>query len=203
MREIRPDGRTLTIPVDAPPGLYKLVASLYDPATLEPLPVTPLAGGDAVAPANAWDVALLQIGAPAPAPLENAFLFGLGDHISLHGASWPAQAARGDLARISLQWEGSVPDPRNYTVFIHLVNEAGELAAGQDQMPLNGFAPTHLWTDGLRLADDHELALPMDLPAGRYAIRVGLYDGAGRLPVTQAGAGVGDYAELGFMEVTP
>jgi hypothetical protein len=203
VREIRPDGRTLAIPADTPPGLYKLVASIYDPATLEPLPVTPLTGGDAAMPANAWDVALLQIGvqAPAASPLEDIFLF--GDHIALHGADWPAQTARGDTARISLQWEGGAPDPRNYTVFIHLVNAAGELAAQQDQMPLNGFAPTHLWTTGLRLEDVHEVTLPEDLPAGRYAIRVGLYDGAGRLPVTQAGARVGDYAELGYMEVTP
>jgi len=203
VRQIRPDGRTILMPADAAPGLYKLVASIYDPATLDSLPVTPLEGGDAAAPANEWDVALLQIGPHEPATplLETAFLF--GNQISLRGARWPVQAADGYPVLISLQWEGSTPNPRDFTVFIHLVNEAGELVAQQDQVPLQGFAPTHLWMQGLQLEEEYALSLPVELPAGRYSIRVGLYDGAGRLPVTQAGEAKGDYAELGSIEVMP
>ncbi len=62
----------------------------------------------------------------------------------------------------------------------------GEPVAQQDWQPLNNFAPTHLWTAGLRVVDQYAIPLPADLPPGRYEVRTGLYTAAGRLPVSAA-----------------
>ena len=64
LREIRPDGHTIAIPPDAAPGLYKLVLSFYDPATLDALPVTAV-GSDELLNESERDVALIQVGASA------------------------------------------------------------------------------------------------------------------------------------------
>ncbi|MFO7635253.1 MAG: glycosyltransferase family 39 protein, partial [Caldilinea sp.] len=37
VRQVRPDGHTITVPPDAAPGLYQLLFSFYDPATFAPL----------------------------------------------------------------------------------------------------------------------------------------------------------------------
>jgi hypothetical protein len=71
-----------------------------------------------------------------------------------------------------------------------------------DRPPLQGFAPTRLWQPGQRLVDTYNIPLPADLPAGTYAVQVGLYtlDG-GRLPVTQGDKAVGDFVVVGSLNV--
>jgi hypothetical protein len=86
-------------------------------------------------------------------------------------------------------------------VFVHLVGPDNTTVAQRDAQPLNGFAPTNLWTPGLLLTDDFVLELPPALPAGLYEVRVGLYDSNGRVAVAQDGAPAGDYALLGTVEL--
>lgn len=197
VREVRPDGYTLTIPSDAAPGLYQLVLSFYDPTTLAPLPATPVRGGDPL-PAGEQKVALIQIGAPADAgvtPLASPYT--LGDVAYLAGAMLPTTAPPGAPVTLQLQWETLATPAADYTLFVHLVDGAGALAAQQDQPPLGGFAPTHTWQPGQRIVDMVTLTLPPDLAPGRYTVRVGLYTGDVRLPVSQSGAVVGDFAVVG------
>ncbi|HAJ35794.1 MAG TPA: hypothetical protein DCL15_08885, partial [Chloroflexi bacterium] len=201
VREVRPDGYTLTIPVDAMPGLYQLLLAFYDPATLTPLPATPVRGGEPL-PAGEQKVALIQVGAPPDAavtPLAAPFTF--GDVAQLSGAALPETATPGAPVTLQLQWDALATPATDYTIFVHLVDAAGALAAQQDQPPLGGFAPTHTWQPGQRLVDAVTLTLPPDLAAGRYAVRVGLYAGDARLPVSQEGATVGDFAVVGEIVV--
>ncbi len=94
LREVRPDGHTVQIPADAPPGLYKLIASIYDPATFDPLPVQDMQSG-ALLDANQRDVALLQVGPPVAAALTFAQPWRLGDAFALRGATLPPYDYRG------------------------------------------------------------------------------------------------------------
>ena len=201
VREIRPDGHQLVVPKGMEPGLYKFVLSFYDPATLDPLPLTAVQSNQPVT-GSERDVALLRVGA---APMvENALdpPWHFGDSIALAGGSLPAQAARGDTLSLRLQWEALRRSATDYTVFVHVVGPDGQVAVQQDRPPVDGFAPTHLWIKGQRIADDHSLALPADLPAGEYEVRVGLYtQEQGRLPVARDGEVTGDYVSLGTFAV--
>ncbi|MGD8791867.1 MAG: hypothetical protein PVF47_04890, partial [Anaerolineae bacterium] len=62
-----------------------------------------------------------------------------------------------------------------YTVFIHLLDEAGQTLVQADSQPRGGAYPTSVWDAGEVVADAHRLALPPDLPAGDYRLRLGLY----------------------------
>ncbi|MCB0177814.1 MAG: hypothetical protein KDI62_06275, partial [Anaerolineae bacterium] len=81
----------------------------------------------------------------------------------------------------------------NYTVFVQLLNDAGQVVAQVDQQPLAGAAPTTTWLPGEVLTDTYTLPLSSDLPAGSYRLIAGFYNAATgeRLPVDSGGDFVG------------
>ena len=199
VRAVRPDGHTPAIPASTEPGLYQLVLSFYDPATLEPLPAVDVRTGQAL-PAGEQKVGLVQVG-PAPEMPALDAVWQFGDIAQLASALLPAQARRGEGIVVQVQWDALATPASDYTTFVHVINDKAELVAQQDQPPLGGFAPTHTWQPQQRIADSFRLALPDDLAPGRYTVLAGLYQGDARLPVTRNGAAAGDVAVLGSFEV--
>ncbi len=95
---------------------------------------------------------------------------------------------------VRLIWSVEHPPLLDYSVFVHLLNADGVLVAQHDGPPGAGYAPTTTWGADQRIADQHSLLLPADLPAGDYTLAVGLYnpltgerlalDGGDSLPLT-------------------
>lgn len=71
-----------------------------------------------------------------------------------------------------LYWSAMQPMDRDYNVFIHLLDEGGDILAQGDSQPLGGVYPTSLWRPGDVARDKHSLPSP----PGLAEIRVGLYD---------------------------
>jgi hypothetical protein len=169
------DSFSLTVPLDAPPGLYDLQVGWYRPSTQERLPVE---GGTslrvAVVPVD-WQ----GTGPQAMTPLVAHF----GDAITLEGYDWEAQQ---ETLRLTLRWSTAARLDTDYAVFAHLVDPQGDRVAAQgDAPPLGGRWPTSLWLPGTVLDDQHTIALSADLAPGTYRIVVGLYDpvSGDRLPL--------------------
>ena len=74
-------------------------------------------------------------------------------------------------------WIGGPIDP-NQTVFVHLLDDAGEIVAQADGEPIEGYAPFNLWPQGTRLNERRPLLSLSNLPARDYTVVVGLYDRA-------------------------
>ena len=163
------DVYTLTVPVDAPPGLYDIQVGWYDPATMERLPV---AGGDA------FRIAVLPVGgtgAITPTiPVQDARF---GEGLSLAGYAWQADP---ESVQVTLQWLAGQYLDTDYAVFLHLVDpRAGDEPVAQgDAPPLNGRWPTSQWRPGVAVDDVHTVPLPAGLRPGSYDLLVGLYDPA-------------------------
>jgi hypothetical protein len=69
--------------------------------------------------------------------------------------------------------------PANYTVFLHLVNAQGDMVTDPaDGPPLGGDWPTSDWVPGQSVVDTRLIALPPNLPTGKYDLQVGFYDPA-------------------------
>lgn len=202
VRQVRPDGHTLTLPADIAPGLYQLVISFYDPATFEPLAAIDARTGDRL-PGDERQIALIQVGdAPTTLALEPPFTF--GEVARLSGAlieSIAAEEAEEKTVSIHLQWDALSTPVEAYTTFVHIVDARGELVAQRDQPPLNGFAPTTTWQPGQRIHDTLVITLPENLLPGRYPVRVGLYVGERRLSARQGEQSVGDFAVIGEIVV--
>ncbi len=107
-------------------------------------------------------------------PVETAVSF--AQISDLTGYDAPSAATAGQTVPITLYWQAVQPDEKNYTVFIHFLDETGALVTQADGLPQNGRFPTSIWSSGEQIIDEHLLDLPPDLPAGIYQIAVGLYD---------------------------
>jgi mannosyltransferase len=140
--------------------------------------------------------------ATRPTPSGADFTALDGEVITLQEyAVWPMVARPGEVVGVRLVWSADVTPARPYKVFLHLLAADGRLVAQRDGEPGGGSRPTMGWAAGELVGDNHGLLLPADLPAGEYALRLGLYDAfdaATRLPV--AGD---DSLLLGLITVQP
>lgn len=83
----------------------------------------------------------------------------------------------GETVTATLRWAAVAPQGE-YTAFVHVVSQAGGAVAGHDGPPLGGLYPASRWHRSSRsqpFPDRHPLALPADLPPGRYRLDAGLY----------------------------
>lgn len=92
-----------------------------------------------------------------------------------------------------LYWHGGAAIGARYTVFTQLFDPAGTLVAQQDNWPVHGLAPTDSWTPGVWVRDPYMLAIPPGAAPGDYQLWVGVYDEAGRRPLTLAGGDQTDH----------
>jgi hypothetical protein len=99
---------------------------------------------------------------------------------------------------LSLVWRAESETPIGYHVFVHLVDETGNILAQSDTVPGNWTRPTTGWLPGEYVTDVHTLTLPDQLPAGPLSIRIGLYN-----PDTGQRLSVGnmDYANFDVTDI--
>jgi hypothetical protein len=100
---------------------------------------------------------------------------------------------------LTLYWRAEAEMTTNYTVFVQLLNPAGQIVAQVDQQPLAGSAPTTTWLPPEVLTDAFTLNLPVGTPPGNYRLIAGLYQpttGA-RLPLSSGT----DFVELSLITV--
>jgi hypothetical protein len=140
-----------------------------------------------------------QFEAPAIATTADV-AFGHSTQLKLIGYDLPPTAlAPGNTLPVTLYWQALAEMKTDYTVFVQLLNDAGQVVAQADSQPLAGAAPTTTWLSGEILTDPYTLTLPANLPPGGYRLIGGLYDAAtsARLPVTAGG----DFVELSLFTV--
>lgn len=117
---------------------------------------------------------------------EVSILF--GDLIRLRGFDL-GKVQAGSTLPLTLYWQSVTAVPDNYKVFIHVLDENGQIVAQADRLPANGLAPTTRWQADDLIRDRYEIVLPAELPSGNYQLQVGLYTEAnGRLPINDATA---------------
>lgn len=83
--------------------------------------------------------------------------------------------APGEMLALTLYWQAETRSALPYTVFVHLVDAAGELWTQNDSMPAADTLPTSCWLPGEVIPDPRPLLIPVDAPPGAYTVRVGLY----------------------------
>jgi arabinofuranosyltransferase len=173
----------VAVPEDLADGSYRLGLFMYDTAAGKGLPLAEDLDSDypevqfgyfrlGDPPASPWPEKMTRRAVDAPWQ-EGLTLTSVGvpDH-SLQA---------GDVLPVHLDWQVSAQITRDLTVFLHLVNPAGEIIAQSDRKPFDGRFPTTVWRTDDELTDSMLVALPEELDSGTYSLRIGLYDSAGRL----------------------
>jgi hypothetical protein len=109
----------------------------------------------------------------------------------------PASARPGDEVTVTLYWQPTRELAVDYTSFVHLISDGDGRIAQSDHQPGAVFYPSSLWQTGEILRDEHNLTIPVDVPAGIYRLRIGMYyqPAPGRI------SGMGDGVEIGLMPI--
>ncbi len=142
-------------------------------------------------------------------PLEARFAQSWERGVELRGWQLAGVPQPGQTITVTLTWHALEALPRDWTVFLHLVDKVDNQArimAQDNRRPQDGRFPMPLWTPGDWVEDAHTLVIPADLPPGSYELHAGLYlpDDRGERQYTRnpAGEPVSDFVVLGIIEVT-
>jgi len=154
------DEHRLRIPLQAHPGVYRLRVGLYH--RLEP---TRRLQVDETG-ADGLDLPLAFVVARPVLPLPRPIAF--SGKIRLLGVETPAALPAGQPWTLWLSFEALAPLDADYTLFVHIVDAAGQLRAQRDL-----YQPTRHWPVGASIPV--EVPLPGLSQPGRYMIRVGWY----------------------------
>ncbi len=194
------DPHELPISAEIPPGLYMLRAGLYRSESGHRLAVLDQ-DGDVVS--DGVELSKVRVRRVEPVDLSGVELVGpfrFGNRIRLFGYKLSDTGVTpGNYVRLVLYWKALTEMTESYTVFVHLVDEAGRTWAQADGLPLNGMYPTWAWLEGETVEDEHLIPLEVDVPPGTYDVAIGIYEleSLRRLEVTtSAGAPLGDHIAL-------
>src|SRR5690606_16295995 len=123
----------------------------------------------------------------ATAGIETAADVRFGEAIRLRGYTPRGQEVRpGDIVQVTLFWETDRRLEQRYKVFLHLLDQQGQLVAQRDSEPGGGLALTTTWEAGEPVVDNHGVLVSPALAPGAYQLVLGLYniaDPNSRLPL--------------------
>lgn len=105
---------------------------------------------------------------------QNTPLYVFGDQLALLDFELPSNLPAGDPLNLNFLWTAVNEVPANYALFVHVMDEAGELAAQYDGPPRGGTLLTNNWSPGYAVDDEIMLTLPDS--AGLYRVYIGWYD---------------------------
>ncbi|MFQ6058156.1 MAG: glycosyltransferase family 39 protein [Anaerolineae bacterium] len=158
-----------------PPGAYRLEVGMYSPATGVRLPVS--TGGDRVL------LEPVRVSKPQTTPSPEALRMGhpvnerygpitlLGYDLSPLGREHEPRAPLhpGDVLHLTLYWEAAEASQEEVILSLQVVAGNRVWAEWRGE-PLEGEYPPSRWEAGEVVRDQHNIALPPDLPSGRYQL---------------------------------
>jgi hypothetical protein len=177
----------LVVPSDIEAGLYDLQLSLLRSGSDEELPIGWPLGSRSLS-LNPIMISPWPLETELP-PVSQLMLadFGQPPVIELHGYDLNTGEVTSDgTLELTLVWR-SIADNlhTSYKVFVHLLDESGEIVTQSDSVPSNGFRPTTSWREGEVISDEYTLSTPDEVTSEKYALWIGLYDSETglRLPI--------------------
>jgi hypothetical protein len=181
------------------PAIGRIVVGLYRYEDMEMLQAADPGGTDLGTSPTVGRFKIAALEPPRFDMLEVAN-YSLGSRLALVGYDLAAAPEE-----VTLYWQAKEPVSTDYTVFVHLEDQAGSPVAQADSQPQLGAYPTSFWSVNEVVADYHPF--PPDaiaeLPAGTYKLVTGLYDlqNGARLPVSRDGIPQGDRIALGEISI--
>lgn len=177
--EIYPDPYVIALdPKANTPTRLWLDVAMWDTDPAQPIPITD--AGGRILPTVIVPVGLLDSSQPPAAAPTIRLDSTLEGGLALSGFDLPSAIAAGQPATLTLYWQTANALSADYTVFIHVLDSAGQPAAQADGPPLDGDWPTSAWLPNRAIVDSHTFTIPAP---GRYTLRVGLYDPATVIPL--------------------
>jgi hypothetical protein len=192
--QVVPDRHQVALPFSLEPGRYRLDLGLYLPG--EPDEKLSAGGSERI------PLAMIPVGETQQARLPSTAVAVDVDYGPIRLLGYELEHAQRDTPYaldLTLYWQATAPVDRDYSVFVHLVDQEGDLVTQDDAPPGDPFFGTTTWLPGVIVPDRHALSLPAGSPLGDYLLRVGLYHPSSedRLPATgPSGEPLGDSLQI-------
>ncbi len=136
-------------------------------------------------------------------PMQHIVAADFGPSIALVGYDLSEAAVQtGATLTATLYWKCQGPVNSGYKVSVQLLVPGSPPVSQHDAVPARWTRPTTAWLPGEVITDEHELALPADLPAGDYTLIAVLYDErSGERVMVQQGGQQADHAVLTLVQI--
>lgn len=94
----------------------------------------------------------------------------------------------GDTLDLTLCWQALDTMGEFYKVFVHLIDQRGQIAGQADGIPVNWTYPTDWWEPREIVEDGYNVVIDENVRPGEFSLQVGMYlEGGERLPVIVSG----------------
>lgn len=136
--------------------------------------------------------------------IEHTLDVRVGEHIQLLGYTLSSsEASKEEPLTVTLFWQSDGRLERDYHVFVHLLDQQGEIVAQHDGVPDGAQRPSWDWRYQEIVEDPHMIPLGETQPGETYSLYVGMYDYGtkARLPVTGPDGEVLPYDRVGLQEI--
>lgn len=101
----------------------------------------------------------------------------------------PGTWRHGATVELDLTWQALRQPNRDYTIFLHILDDTGKVWGAVDEKPQEGSPSTLKWIAGGVISDTHAVQIDLHGPPDGYHMEVGLYAGAtGERAITETGA---------------
>ena len=98
------------------------------------------------------------------------------DRGEFHSLEEPFRLAAGQTVRLTLYWDSLAKVRDEYSVFVHLVDAAGQTIGQHDSSPANGYRATSWWEADWLVRDNHYFTLDIQTAPGSARLLVGMYN---------------------------
>jgi Tol biopolymer transport system component/4-amino-4-deoxy-L-arabinose transferase-like glycosyltransferase len=110
-------------------------------------------------------------------PMQHSMPIALEDGVTFLGYDLrDEKVTPGGSVRLTLYWQARTQPGLDYTIFIHLLDETGQLRGQVDRAPVDGTRPTAGWLPGEVIRDEYVLPVSLEAVPGQYQIEIGMYD---------------------------
>ncbi len=190
------DRHVMSISPETPAGLYVLRAGLYRRDSGDRLAILDESGS---AVSDSVELGTVRVGRRTAVDMSEVTKVGpfvFGEQVRLLGYRLgEGSTVPGTYIRLLLYWDALTEMSENYSIFVHLLDDSGQMWAQADDLPRNGLYPTWAWLPGEIVEDEHLIPLEATVATGTYHLAVGIYelDTFRRLEIVNAeGTSLGD-----------
>jgi hypothetical protein len=141
---------------------------------------------------------------PEAFPIDQALDLQVGEHIRLLGYTLSSSdVLREDPLTVTLFWQSDGRLEQDYHVFVHLLDQDGEMVGQHDGVPNEGQRPSWDWRYQEIIQDPHVIPLGESQPDETYSLYVGMYEYGtkARLPVIGPDGEVLPHDRIGLQEI--
>jgi 4-amino-4-deoxy-L-arabinose transferase-like glycosyltransferase len=164
-----------SLPATAP-GAYHIELAVYDPATMQRLPILDSDGNQTGFSHSVGELEIIEpLSPPVVQPGHRVVDGAIVPDVRLLGYDLArAEASPGEQVEVALYWQAMRDVQNDYVVLVQVKDDESRVWGGEESRPAYGSYRTTEWEKGEIIRDWHDVPIKPETPNGNYRLYVGL-----------------------------